>query len=187
VSTFFPVDAVEFHPNTIKGTIFNLANLLLVVAIQLIGLSTAFPLGIGTALVGGTILTYVIDQTGNPYFLFPGVGLALMAVIAMAVAHAKMDAGSEGGMDGGRVNTGPTDAKTALLGGSGGDNYYAANTTGGSGDATQDGDPLVGRYGFALPVVLTQSFWFARTSERGWCWFSCLPCCGLQASTFAWF
>lgn len=42
------------------GAVFNVANLLLVVAIQIVGLSTAFPLGIGTALVGGTVLTYVV-------------------------------------------------------------------------------------------------------------------------------
>lgn len=56
------------------GAVFNVANLLLVVAIQIVGLSTAFPLGIGTALVGGTLLTYAIDPSGNPALLFSGVG-----------------------------------------------------------------------------------------------------------------
>ena len=37
-------------------------------------------------------MTKVIDQTGDPRFLFPGVGLALVAVIAMSFAHSKFDA-----------------------------------------------------------------------------------------------
>lgn len=39
------------------GAAFNLANLLLVVAIRLAGLAVAFPIGIGTALVLDTALT----------------------------------------------------------------------------------------------------------------------------------
>ena len=48
------------------GAVFNVANLLLVVGIQIAGLSIAFPIAIGTALALGTILTYLIDEVGDP-------------------------------------------------------------------------------------------------------------------------
>jgi len=70
------------------GTVFNVANVLLVVAIELAGLSMAFPVGIGTSLAMGTILTWVV-QPGETdvLLLFVGVGLALVAVCAMALSH----------------------------------------------------------------------------------------------------
>ncbi len=71
------------------GAIFNVANALLVVGINLAGLSVAFPMGIGTALVLGTVLTYFVDS-GNrpdrPQFLFGGVALGFVAVVAIAAA-----------------------------------------------------------------------------------------------------
>eukprot|EP00039_Didymoeca_costata_P022356 m.346574 g.346574 ORF g.346574 m.346574 type:complete len:402 (+) comp29577_c0_seq1:71-1276(+) len=76
------------------GTIFNIANLLLVVAIQSAGLSMAMPVGIGTALVLGTVLTALIDGAKNIYFLAGGVSLAFVAVLAMARAHSLLQSGS---------------------------------------------------------------------------------------------
>eukprot|EP00035_Acanthoeca_spectabilis_P027151 m.465540 g.465540 ORF g.465540 m.465540 type:complete len:402 (+) comp24319_c0_seq1:197-1402(+) len=73
------------------GALFNVANLLLVVAIKIAGLSVAFPIAIGTALVLGTVLTYLIDEAGRPEYLFPGVGLGLLAIIAMSLAHRQKD------------------------------------------------------------------------------------------------
>lgn len=71
------------------GAIFNVANALLVVGINLAGLSVAFPMGIGTALVLGTVLTYFVDS-GNrpdrPQLLFGGVALGFIAVAAIAAA-----------------------------------------------------------------------------------------------------
>src|SRR5580698_8549805 len=42
------------------GAVFNLANLLLVAAIDIAGMAVAFPIGIGLALVIGSISGYVI-------------------------------------------------------------------------------------------------------------------------------
>src|ERR1700755_1709679 len=42
------------------GAIFNLANILLVAAIDIAGMSVAFPVGIGLALVVGVLLNYLI-------------------------------------------------------------------------------------------------------------------------------
>lgn len=73
------------------GLVFNVANLLLTVAVQVAGLSVAFPIGIGTALVLGTVLTYLIDSKGDPALLFPGVLLAFIAVLFNAAAHFLQD------------------------------------------------------------------------------------------------
>ncbi len=70
------------------GVIFNLANLLLVAAIAIAGLSVAFPVGIGIALIVGTILNYIIKPSGSPALLFGGAGVILAAIIVTAMAHA---------------------------------------------------------------------------------------------------
>src|SRR5947209_3118832 len=63
------------------GAVFNLANLLLVAAIALSGLSVAFPIGIGLALVVGVILNYFINPQGNPVYLFGGAALVVGAIV----------------------------------------------------------------------------------------------------------
>src|ERR1700761_7879365 len=50
----------------IGGAIFNVANLLLVAAIDIAGLAVAFPIGIGLALIIGAASSYVIAPKGNP-------------------------------------------------------------------------------------------------------------------------
>lgn len=69
------------------GIVFNLANLLLVAAIAIAGLSVAFPVGIGIALIVGTILNYVLKPSGSPALLFGGAVVILMAIIVTAMAH----------------------------------------------------------------------------------------------------
>src|SRR3984885_347420 len=49
----------------IGGALFNLANLLLVAAIDMAGLAVAFPVSIGIALVVGTVLSYILQPRGN--------------------------------------------------------------------------------------------------------------------------
>src|SRR6201988_463553 len=53
----------------VGGAIFNLANLLLVAAIDMAGLAIAFPVSIGIALVVGTLLNYILQPKGNLVFL----------------------------------------------------------------------------------------------------------------------
>jgi len=53
----------------IGGAIFNLANLLLVAAIDMAGLAIAFPVSIGIALVVGVITSYAQDPKGNAALL----------------------------------------------------------------------------------------------------------------------
>jgi glucose uptake protein len=74
------------------GAIFNIANLLLVAAIDVAGMAVAFPVGIGLALVIGAISNYVIKPVGNPLLLFSGVALVVVAIILDAAAYQKREA-----------------------------------------------------------------------------------------------
>ncbi len=56
----------------IGGIIFNAANILLSTAIAIAGMSVAFPVGIGIALVLGVIVNYAGSAKGNPTLLFAG-------------------------------------------------------------------------------------------------------------------
>jgi glucose uptake protein len=74
----------------LAGALFNLANILLVAAIDTAGMSVAFPVGIGLALVIGTAESYVQEQKGNVVLLGAGICLSLVAMIVSAVAHARL-------------------------------------------------------------------------------------------------
>jgi glucose uptake protein len=74
----------------VGGAIFNLANLLLVAAIDMAGLAVAFPVSIGIALVVGVVLNYVLQPKGNAWLLMSGVACALIAVIFDGKAYARL-------------------------------------------------------------------------------------------------
>ncbi len=69
------------------GAIFNVANLLLVAAIDIAGLAVAFPVGIGLALIVGAISSYVISPSGNSLLLFGGILLVTIAIVLDALAY----------------------------------------------------------------------------------------------------
>lgn len=69
------------------GFIFNAANILFSAAIAIAGMAVAFPVGIGIALVLGVILNYNAAQKGNPYLLFGGVVLVIIAILLNAAAY----------------------------------------------------------------------------------------------------
>jgi len=69
------------------GAIFNVANLLLVAAIDIAGLAVAFPVGIGLALVVGAISSYLFSPSGNPLLLFGGILLVAIAIVLDALAY----------------------------------------------------------------------------------------------------
>ncbi len=69
------------------GIIFNFANLLLVIAIDIAGMAIAFPIGIGIALVLGVITNYLDHPTGNPTFLFIGMLMIVVAILIDAFAY----------------------------------------------------------------------------------------------------
>lgn len=77
------------------GIIFNAANILLSAAIAIAGMSVAFPVGIGLALVLGVIINYMGSQKGDPMFLFLGVALITVAIILNAIAYRKASSGNQ--------------------------------------------------------------------------------------------
>ncbi len=86
----------SLHSALLGGAIFNLANILLVAAIDIAGMSVAFPVGIGIALVLGVVLNYVADPIGNAALLFTGVLLVVLAIVLDAVAYRKIPGGAAG-------------------------------------------------------------------------------------------
>ena len=71
----------------IGGIDFNIANLLLVAAIDIAGLAVAFPIGIGLALVVGAVSSYLLAPKANPWMLFGGVALVAAAIVCDAAAY----------------------------------------------------------------------------------------------------
>ncbi len=71
------------------GAVFNIANLLIVVAINIAGMAVAFPIGIGLALVIGVVVNYLATPLGNPVILFTGVALVVLAILLDAIAYRK--------------------------------------------------------------------------------------------------
>ncbi|SPE44368.1 Sugar transport family protein [Candidatus Sulfotelmatobacter sp. SbA7] len=74
----------------VGGAIFNLANLLLVAAINMAGLAVAFPVGIGIALVVGVVSSYALQPKGNAALLAVGVLCALIAVVMDGKAYGSL-------------------------------------------------------------------------------------------------
>ncbi len=71
------------------GIIFNAANILVAAAIAIAGMSVAFPVGIGIALVLGVIINYMATPQGSAIWLFAGVGLVTAAIVVDAIAYRK--------------------------------------------------------------------------------------------------
>ncbi|MCP3927976.1 MAG: multidrug DMT transporter permease [Bacteroidetes bacterium] len=72
------------------GVIFNIANLLVVAAIDIAGMAVAFPIAIGLALVLGVVINYIGEAKGDPFLLFLGVTLVALAIVLNAIAYRKM-------------------------------------------------------------------------------------------------
>ncbi|AXC14265.1 L-rhamnose-proton symporter [Acidisarcina polymorpha] len=73
------------------GAVFNVANVLLVAAIEIAGMAVAFPVGIGLALVVGVLLNFLIAPAGSPLLLFSGVFLVVMAILVDALAYRRRE------------------------------------------------------------------------------------------------
>jgi glucose uptake protein len=77
------------------GVVFNVANLLLVAAIDIAGLAVAFPVGIGLALIVGSVWSYIVSPKANPVLLFAGVALVTIAIVLDAAAYRKREKGAK--------------------------------------------------------------------------------------------
>ncbi len=78
------------------GIVFNAANILLAAAISIAGMSVAFPVGIGLALVLGVVVNYAAAPKGDATLLFGGVALIVAAILCNAAAYGIKAAGSRG-------------------------------------------------------------------------------------------
>ncbi len=87
-------DGANIGSALLGGVIFNAANILLSTAIAIAGMSVAFPVGIGIALVLGVIVNYAGSQKGDPAYLFLGVALITAAIIINAIAYSKKASGT---------------------------------------------------------------------------------------------
>lgn len=76
----------------VGGIIFNAANILLVAAIAVAGMSVAFPVGIGIALAWGVIINYIANPIGDSLLLFSGVALIVVAILLNAYAYKRSSA-----------------------------------------------------------------------------------------------
>ncbi len=83
-------DTSNIVSTMVGGAIFNLANLLLVAAIDMAGLAIAFPVSIGIALVVGVISSYALQPKGNALLLAGGVLCALVAVLLDGKAYGSL-------------------------------------------------------------------------------------------------
>lgn len=83
-------DSSNIWSAVLGGILFNAANILLVAAISIAGMSVAFPVGIGLALVIGVIVNYLDAPVGNATLLFGGVGLIAIAILLNAQAYRKL-------------------------------------------------------------------------------------------------
>ena len=83
-------DGSSYMSAIVGGVIFNIANLLLVAAIDIAGMAVAFPVGIGIALVLGVIVNYLARPVGDPILLFSGVGLVAVAIVLDALAYSNL-------------------------------------------------------------------------------------------------
>ena len=79
------------------GAVFNIANLLLVAAIEVAGMAVAFPVGIGLALIVGAVSSYLFTPQGNPHLLFGGLTLIIIAIICDSLAYREREAGQRAG------------------------------------------------------------------------------------------
>ena len=80
-------DGINLFYAALGGFIFNIANVLLVAGIEIVGLAIAFPISIGIALVEGVVLSYVLQPKGNAVLLGAGVLMALVAVVLVGKAY----------------------------------------------------------------------------------------------------
>ncbi|MFZ5941286.1 MAG: GRP family sugar transporter [Bacteroidota bacterium] len=93
----FQVEGKNFWSAFAGGVVFNASNILLAAAISISGMSVAFPLGVGMALVLGVIINYISTPKGDPVLLFVGVLGVVIAIIFNGIASGKMSKGKEQG------------------------------------------------------------------------------------------
>ena len=94
IEDLLQADQSSILASFLVGVNINLANILLVAAIDIAGMAVAFPIGIGLALVIGVVLTYIKYPIGHPLMLFVGVLLVVIAILLNAKAYKNISTGN---------------------------------------------------------------------------------------------
>ncbi|MGA2713589.1 MAG: GRP family sugar transporter [Bryobacteraceae bacterium] len=71
----------------VAGCVFNLGNMLLLGALSLVGMSVAFPVALGFALVVGVCWNFALHPGGSPAVSFIGAVAAVGGVVAAILAY----------------------------------------------------------------------------------------------------
>lgn len=95
VANMRAADGVNLLYAALGGFVFNIANVLLIAGIEIVGLAVAFPLSIGIALAEGAVLAYVLQPRGNAALLGVGVLMSLVAVVLVGKSYGALRSGSE--------------------------------------------------------------------------------------------
>ena len=82
-------DSSNLASALLGGVIFNASNILLSASVSIAGMSVAFPLGVGLALVLGVFINYFGAQKGDPLMLFLGVAFVVVAIVLNGIAASK--------------------------------------------------------------------------------------------------
>jgi glucose uptake protein len=72
------------------GAIWNLGTLLLVAAISIAGMSVAFPIGGGIGWILGIVINYMGHPEGNPYLLFGGSFVIVLAILSSMISYRRL-------------------------------------------------------------------------------------------------
>ena len=96
VDDLLQVDISNLVSAFLGGVIFNASNILLSSSMSLAGMSVAFPVGVGLALVLGVFINYFSAPQGDATVLFSGVFLIVLAIIFNGIASGKV---AKGGTD----------------------------------------------------------------------------------------
>ena len=145
------------------GIIFNASNILLSASVSISGMSVAFPLGVGIALVLGVFINYLGTPKGNPLWLFTGVACVVLAIILN-----DMSANSVSSSE----NSGKNTNKGILLAALAGANRRRRAACANHGDlrgprgGAFDGDAHRARAVPAIPALFTPSLLYLPQSAR---------------------
>jgi len=87
ISNLVHAESIFIVEALFSGMFFNIGNILIIKAVEYSGLAVAFPIGVGTALVIGTILTYIIQKTGNIVLIAVGLTLCVIAISCVSMTY----------------------------------------------------------------------------------------------------
>lgn len=83
-------DTKNLASAALGGFIWNLGTLLIVAAITVAGMSVAFPIGGGIAWILGIAINYIGQPEGNPYLLFGGSAIIILAILLSMTSYKRL-------------------------------------------------------------------------------------------------